>query len=100
MTSHFNENELYIILTLSDAKLLANNITINTPELERIKSRFELETGANLLQIVTWLKNMIICPACSIENQEHSCSSLVSRKLGRRLYRLLLRANYIDTGKR
>lgn len=94
--SRLSAAEKYIIITLSDMKLILAEIgSSENIHLSRIKSRFESETGADILDIATLLKRTDVCAACSIEGQAHNCKSLISRKLGRRLYRLLLRANYI-----
>lgn len=77
----------YIIITLDDAKEIVQYL----PE-GRIKSRFGQETGADIEEIVDFLKNMDICPACELEMQQHSCSSIHSKKIGRRIQRLLDRA--------
>jgi hypothetical protein len=101
----------YIIVNLEQAKLLAKIIKeeiieddgaysyvfcdakYRLREVSGLLNRIEQETGADLNDIAGQLKNMRICPACSGEGQEHSCSSLVARTLGRRLKRVLKRAD-------
>lgn len=89
----------YIIIKLSEAKLIYNILNkLPKSELENIPpellERFNSETGADIEDIANQLKTMPICPACRIESQEWSCNSLDTQALGRRLYRLLQRANY------
>jgi hypothetical protein len=78
----------YIIITLDDAK----SIEAFLPE-GAIKKRFQSETGADIEEIAELLKKQSICSACLVEGQEHNCSCLESRQIGRRLYRLLVRSN-------
>ncbi len=93
-----SEDEKYLVISISDARLILEELHLSrNPALTNIISRLKQDTGANILDIATQLKKMEVCAACSIEGQERSCYSLLARKLGRRLYRLLLRANYINT---
>lgn len=87
------ENKKYIIISLDDAKYLATHGNKYTDTFSRILGRFEIEEGADILEIAKELKSMPICGACSIECQEENCNSIYSRKLGRRLARLIERAN-------
>jgi hypothetical protein len=86
----------YVILELSDAKALALNASAGFDErVVRTIDRIEAETGADIEDIVTQLKHFEACPACVIEGQERSCCAWHAQKLGRRLSRLLDRANGI-----
>lgn len=89
----------YVILELSDAKALADFVsksfsayaapTAMTPVIERIAA----ETGADMEDIVAQLKGIETCAACVIESQEDYCVCWKANKLGRRLSRLVDRAN-------
>lgn len=86
----------YIVMELSDAKLLASVAVPSTSDkrASEIINRIDTETGADIEEIVNQLKGMNICHACVVENQEQSCESIQARQLGRRLSRLLDRANH------
>jgi hypothetical protein len=96
-----NQKEKYIIVKLSDAKLLQDWVDSDTEEIRQPKEiktilkRFREEEGADILNIAQQLKFSNLCHACVIEGQQHSCQSLTSQKLGRRLDRLLQRAHGI-----
>lgn len=106
------EDEQYIILKLSDAKLIEqffaqeviprdygyvenNRILPKLMELQSILERFKKETGANMQSIARGLKHTPICAACAHESMEHTCQSIWSQKAGRRLQRLIDRAHGI-----
>lgn len=105
-------SEQYILLKLVDAKLISSLLTTHLKNttiahayvaksiynnelagLHPIIARFEQETGADISDIVKQLKSLGMCPACVIESQEHTCSAHAAHKLGRRLSRLVDRAN-------
>lgn len=104
-------SEKYLIVKLSDMKQLVEIINkdilehkspyeyvlrdakFNFLKMKPFLNRIENETGADIVDIVQQLKTLEICPACQIESQEHSCNSLDANKLGRRLSRLVQRAN-------
>jgi len=84
----------YVILELSDAKALAASAVGALPDAIRaVVTRIESETGADIPDIVQRLKRLDFCPACVIEGQQRSCSCLAAQKLGRRLSRLVDRAD-------
>lgn len=84
----------YIIMELGDAKALALNASAGHDErIQRVIDRIENETGADVEDIVAQLKSIDACPACVIEGQQHSCCAWHANKLGRRLSRLVDRAN-------
>lgn len=103
-------NEKYIVVKLSEAKKLAEiireevfeengqyayvlrDLEFRLREVMSLLNRIDNESGADIKGIVDQLKHMDICPACVIEGQQHSCSVLEAQKLGRRLKRLLDRA--------
>ncbi len=93
----------YIILTLDDAKLLELSArggawsTEHAAQMALILDRIGDETGADITDIVDQLKQLPTCMACRIEGQERSCNCLHAQKLGRRLSRLVDRANYKPT---
>ena len=78
----------YIILSVEDVKYITNFL----PE-GIIKAKFKQETGADIREIAYNLKHTPICGACRIECQQHNCESLNAQKLGRRLQRLIDRAD-------
>lgn len=55
--------------------------------------RADGDTGGDFLEIADALKRMEFCPACRIESQERSCAVIDAQKLGRRLKRLIDRAD-------
>lgn len=57
------------------------------------------DTGGDFEEIANLLKDMKICAACVFESQEHSCSALEARRLGRRLWRLIERAKARRLGR-
>ncbi|MBB3004334.1 hypothetical protein FHX57_006716 [Paraburkholderia tropica] len=84
----------YIIMELNDAKALALNASAGFDEqVARVIARIESEEGADIEDIVAQLKAIDACPACVIEGQQHSCCAWDANKLGRRLRRLVDRAN-------
>ncbi|MDE1139998.1 MAG: hypothetical protein PW999_10145 [Paraburkholderia tropica] len=84
----------YIIMELSDAKALALNASAGFDEqVARVIARIEAEEGADVEDIVAQLKAIDACPACVVEGQEQSCCAWHANKLGRRLKRLVDRAN-------
>jgi len=106
-------SEKYILVKLSDAKLLRQVLdeeVLNydgpyayvfsdlkhrlNSELKLLLDRIEQETGGDFVGIATQLKKMPICGACDFECQGHTCQSLVTNKFGRRLSRLIERANH------
>lgn len=108
-----NQEEKYILIKLSDAKLIAQlirkeiiekespyryvytDIVRQIAPLETILERFEKEEGADIVDIVKRLKGLSYCHACVVEGQQHSCVSPYANKIGRRLKRLVDRANGI-----
>ncbi len=104
-------NEKYILIKLSDAKLIKKILDeevlsytgpyayvfsdiryrINK-ELSPLLARIEQETGGDFVDISTQLKTLPMCSACIIEGQEHTCQSISAQRLGRRLLRLIKRA--------
>lgn len=86
----------YVILELRDAKALALHASAGIDEqVTRIIDRIEAETGADIEEIVEHLKAMHACHACTVESQESYCVCWDANKLGRRLSRLIDRANGI-----
>ena len=84
----------YVILALDDAKALALNASAAFDErVARVIARIEAETGADVEEIVDQLKGLDVCAACAIEGQERYCVCWQGNKLGRRLARLVDRAN-------
>lgn len=84
----------YILVELADAKLLAQYAAATLdPALIRVVNRIGLETGADLPDIARQLMDTRTCMACDIEGQARWCCSIHTRKLGRRLRRLIERAD-------
>ncbi|WP_150619352.1 hypothetical protein [Pandoraea horticolens] len=81
-------------MELEDAKQLALNASAGIDErVARTIARIESETGADIEDIVAQLKAIEPCGACVIESQQHNCVCWHANKLGRRLRRLIERAN-------
>lgn len=55
--------------------------------------RADGDTGGDFLEIADSLKQMTVCAACNIEAQARFCVAIYAQKLGRRLKRLIDRAN-------
>lgn len=106
------ENEKYVIVKLSELKLIEQFISqeviprdfgyvegnrmasLLEPLMPALK-RFKEETGADMQTIARGLKQTPICAACIGESMEYTCQSIWTHKAGRRLQRLIDRANYI-----
>jgi len=87
-------NARYVILELDDAKALALNASADIDaQVQRVIDRIKTETGADIEDIIGQLKGIDTCTACAIEGQERSCVCWHANKLGRRLARLIDRAN-------
>lgn len=91
------KDERYVIVRLSDAKILARCASafalLLPADTRRTAQRLLDETGADMRDIVEQLRNMPFCAACRHEGQEHSCNALHTNRLGRRLRRLVERAD-------
>jgi hypothetical protein len=85
----------YVIVRLDDVQALLkhSNPLVTDPALTIVIDRLKKETGGDIQNIVDELKATHICGACVIQSQEQNCSSLYTNHLGRRLSRLLDRAN-------
>jgi hypothetical protein len=88
----------YLIITQADAEEIFDCLwgsPVHSPALDRLFSRLICyadiphDIGAPIDEIVQALKYQDICPACGNEDQERDCVAIQSRKLGRRLARLL-----------
>lgn len=97
------EGKRYILVELSQAKDLLTVVRYGdqaSPEQDEsaqaLLTRIENEIGADLVGIAAELKGMKICHACAIEGQEQYCKSLLAKKMGRRLFRLIKRADSND----
>jgi hypothetical protein len=102
--------EKYVVVKLSELKKLEeiirrgifestssysyafSDVKHELKSVEPLFKRIRDEEGADIADIVAQLKGLNICPACEHEGQQHSCQSLGANKLGRRLKRLLDRA--------
>jgi hypothetical protein len=101
----------YVVLTLEDAHLVSGALARTrahrgalgpggsgeltddqSGHLGAIYDRLNVEEGADMEEIVAALKKTPTCFACENEGQTSSCQSIETRKLGRRLNRLLERA--------
>lgn len=84
----------YLIITAADAARIAVALNGSSdPELRRLGERLGPDTGGDIQAMVSDLKKLPICAACSIEGQAQSCFSLDAQKVGRRLARLVGRAD-------
>lgn len=83
----------YILMELSDAQRLAQAVPVlrRQPVLKTFQ-RIMGETGGDFEEIANMLKALPICHACVVEGQHQYCNSLDANKLGRRLQRLIKRA--------
>lgn len=82
----------YIILNLDDMKTILQYLQTND-KTKNIINRFKNEDGGNIQEIANLLKKLDTCHACQVEGQERNCESLIARKIGRRLNRLIFRAD-------
>lgn len=83
----------HILITLDDAKYIADFLPDGG-----LKDRLLREQGADIVDIVDNLKSIGPCIAAVIEHQQHRCGWTKANKLGRRLGRLVERAdnpNYV-----
>jgi hypothetical protein len=83
------ESKKYVILALDDAKVLAQTSSCGLSVVDRLR----VETGADIEEIAALLKALTTCLACEVEGQETYCVCWQAHKLGRRLSRLIDRAN-------
>lgn len=89
-----NPDLRYVILELSDAKALALNASAGFDErVARVLGRLEAETGSDVEDIVAQLKALEPCGACVHESMERYCVCWRGNRLGRRIARLVDRAN-------
>lgn len=80
----------YLLLSVDDAREIVQGSAIG---MRKILDRLKKDTGGDLITIATVLKNMPVCAACRMEGVACYCYSLDAQKIGRRLYRLIERAN-------
>lgn len=96
-----DEAKKYLLLSVEDALLLYGAILglsmtqggLPKGRITRIAERLRDDSGGDLRDIAARLKKLEICGACSIEGQASYCASLFANKLGRRLARLIERAD-------
>jgi hypothetical protein len=82
----------YVIITLEDAKRIANHLSLGAHRLRSIQARLAADTGADMEEIVQRLTKLSLCCPCVIESMERDCKVHLAQKQGRRLRRLLERA--------
>jgi hypothetical protein len=83
----------HLVITAADAARLAAALAGATdPDLRRIGDRLAVDTGGDMREIAGLLKHLEVCAACNIEGQARSCNSLEAQRIGRRLSRLIDRA--------
>ena len=88
----------YIIMELGDAKQLALNASAGFDErIAHVIERINAEVGADIEDIVAQLKGIKPCHACVVEGQQEHCCCRQENKLGRRLRRLIARADGEDS---
>lgn len=100
----------YILISVEDARWLAGAvdgcagrgpwIPGTTSDRRDIVGRLETEEGGDFEAIVAQLKGAEPCAACSIEGQLAYCANLEMHKIGRRLDRLVERAQPGGRGHR
>ncbi len=85
----------YILLRVEDAHALADRIINGEPRANAKALALNIlsDTGGDLREIADSLKDQEICGACAHENMERYCRSLGAQKTGRRLLRLIERAD-------
>lgn len=84
---------LYLIISVDDARLIAESLPISyEPRLQAIRDRLCQDTGADIEEMASRLKQIPVCQACSIEGQKEHCEVVFAQKQGRRLWRLIERA--------
>ena len=81
----------YVIMTIEDARALA--LSPETTADSIIADSINADTGADLRELAEALKKIPICTACGHEGMAGSCNALDAQKLGRRLARLVERAD-------
>lgn len=83
----------HLLITAADAARIASALQHATDtELRRIGDRLATDTGGDLEDIADNLKRLTLCAACVLEGQQAHCSALNAQKIGRRLTRLIGRA--------
>jgi hypothetical protein len=90
----------YLIITTDDAALLWGALVSVPNALESatfgpLITRLRDDTGGDIQAIADDLKAMEVCAACNIEGQSQSCEVHGANRCGRRLDRLIKRANGI-----
>lgn len=86
----------YVILRLEDAQALSSHVqeASASPRTMLVAERLKKEEGGDILDIAQQLKDTEFCGACIHEGRERYCTSLDAQKLGRRLRRLVERADH------
>jgi hypothetical protein len=86
----------YLLLSAADCATIVDiyecSIGLDSPRFTKIIDRLRSDTGGDFEDIAETLKRSPICPPCEIEGFPDCCESLLARKLGRRLARLIERA--------
>ena len=91
-----NESPKYLLVKREEAIALAEAVDLEAhPHLKQTVERLRDDTGGDVIYIANRLKKMDYCSACIIESQETYCHVNATRKLGRRLLRLIERAEHI-----
>jgi len=85
----------YVIVRLDDIHGLLKlcNTRTDSAHMKSVIDRLKNETGGDIQNVVDEMKATGICHVCMTECQEHNCTSIYTNHLGRRLSRLLDRAN-------
>jgi hypothetical protein len=81
----------YLLLTVEDAQALAASPETNIDL--QISASVNADTGGDFADIANQLKKLEICCACSHESMSALCVAPLAQKLGRRLQRLIDRAD-------
>jgi hypothetical protein len=85
----------YLLITVEQARWLAQAVDgcAVGQRHQPFMARLMEDTGGDFLEIALMMKHQDPCPACSIEGQLSSCANLETQQLGRRLQRLIDRAD-------
>jgi hypothetical protein len=82
----------YLLISTEDAETILRNLTVSDPDSERIAARLREDTGGDFEEIAEKLKGYGACWACVVEGQQRDCIHIPVNALGRRLVRLVARA--------
>lgn len=91
------EQRKYLLLSMDDVRALLpllDHVDGQHPAYQ-VVDRLRRDTGGDFISIAQKLKRVRACPACIVEGQEQSCNYWPINKQGRRLMRLIERADHV-----